>query len=309
MLNKRVEATARHRDGHRFPVELAISRFRHGDRWSFSAFVHDITERKRAEAEREAFIGELEAQHAELERYAYTVSHDLKNPVVTIKNFLGLLEQDTATGDTERMKHDLGRINTAADTMARLLGDLLELSRSGYLINPSDAVSLADLAHEAVALVAGPIAVRGIAVEIAADLPVVLGDRKRLMEVLQSLVDNAVKFIGDQPHPRIEMGAAEAGAEVVCFVRDNGVGIAPEYQETVFGLFNQLDPSVEGSGIGLAVAHRIVKAHGGRMWVESAGRGQGSTFFLALPREVPGAGSAGVSPASGGKAARIIQRA
>ena len=285
LLDQRAETTARHRDGHHFPVELTISSLRQDDRWSFSAFARDITERKRAEAEREALIEELEARNAELERYAYTVSHDLKTPLVTIKGFVGMLEQDAARGHTERLKRDIEYISRAADKMSRLLEDLLELSRIGRLINPSEEASLTDLAREAVELVAGSIAAGDVTVEIASALPVVFGDRVRLLEVLQNLVENAVRFMGDQPEPRVEIGGGQEGEHIVCYVRDNGLGIAPRYHEKIFGLFDRLDQRTEGTGIGLALARRIVEVHGGRIWVESEGEGRGSTFFFTLPSQ------------------------
>jgi len=248
------------------------------------AITRDVTEQKRAEAEREHLIKELEAQNAELERFTYTVSHDLKSPLVTIKGFLGLLEKDALQGKTELMKQDIEHISRAADEMQRLLGDLLELSRIGRLVNPPEAVSLTDLAREAVEQVAGQIAERGVEVEIASEMPVVVGDRVRLLEVLQILIDNAVRYMGDQPAPRIEVEATQEGPDVSITVRDNGIGIAPRFQDKVFGLFERLDAASEGTGIGLALARRIVEVHGGRIWVESEGRGHGARFVFTLPQ-------------------------
>ena len=105
------------------------------------------------------------------------------------------------------------------------------------------------------------------------------------MEVLQNLLDNAAKFMGDQSNPCIEIGqVGEEDGKPIFFVRDNGIGIAPEHHERVFGLFNQLDPKMEGTGVGLALVKRIVKFHGGRVWVESEA-GMGSTFYLTLGKE------------------------
>jgi signal transduction histidine kinase len=97
------------------------------------------------------------------------------------------------------------------------------------------------------------------------------------------LIDNAVKYMGDEPRPKIEIGARQDGDEIVCYVRDNGMGVEPRYHQKVFGLFDQLDPKAEGSGIGLALAKRIVDVHGGRIWVESEGAGHGSTFCFTIP--------------------------
>lgn len=120
--------------------------------------------------------------------------------------------------------------------------------------------------------------------DIVTPLPVVYGDRVRLVEVMQNLIDNAVKFARNQPKPRIEIGAraAEPDGQPVFFVRDNGLGIDPQYHERVFGLFNKLDAQSEGTGVGLALVKRIVEVHGGRIWVESAGEGCGSTFCFTL---------------------------
>ena len=244
----------------------------------------EIVRREQVEAEREAFVQELETKNAELERFTYTVSHDLKSPLVTIKGFLGLLEQDALAGDAERMQRDIAQINTAAEKMQRLLSELLELSRIGHQVNPPEAVSLSELAREAVVLVTGPIKARGIEVEIDPEMPVVYGDRVRLLEVYQNLIENAVKFIGDQKKTRIEIGASQAGDSVVGFVRDNGIGIDPKYHEKIFELFDRLHHDTEGTGIGLALVKRIVEVHGGRVWVESEGREQGSTFCFTLPR-------------------------
>ena len=113
-------------------------------------------------------------------------------------------------------------------------------------------------------------------------MPVVLGDRVRLLQVYQNLIGNAVKFMGDQAEPRVEIGRRQDGTETVFFVRDNGMGIDPKYHDKIFGLFERLDVQVSGTGIGLQLVKRIVEVHGGRVWVESEGQAKGSTFCFTL---------------------------
>jgi signal transduction histidine kinase len=228
----------------------------------------------------------LEDKNAELERFTYTVSHDLKSPLITIRGFLGFLEKDAASGNLDRLRADIARIAEATTRMQRLLDELLELSRIGRMTNPLQEVAFEQIAREAVELVQGRIMARGVQVEIADDLPVVYADRTRLVEAVQNLVDNAVKFTGDQPEPRIVIGVLDAqrAGMPVLFVADNGLGIAPEYHERIFGLFNKLDAKTDGTGVGLALVKRIIDLHGGQIWVESDGAGRGSTFFFTLPR-------------------------
>ncbi|MCP4656314.1 MAG: histidine kinase, partial [bacterium] len=229
-------------------------------------------------------IGELEARNAELARFNYTVSHDLKNPLVTIKNFLGVLRRDTATGQTGRLERDLDRLEAAADTLHRLLEQLFEFSRVGVQANPPEEISMDELVRAALEEIAGPIAERGVEVVVAEQLPVVRGDRVRLLEMARHLLGNAVTYLGDQAMPRIEVGMRDDPSEPVLYVRDNGVGIDPKYHEKIFGLFERLAPEAsEGTGIGLALVKRIVEVHGGRIWVESEGAGRGSTFCFTLP--------------------------
>jgi PAS domain S-box-containing protein len=284
-MRKRVEERMVDREGNQRWIETIKTPIldASGEAIGTVGIARDITERKQAEAEREVLIQELEAKNAELESFSYTASHDLKSPLITIKGFLGFLEQDLLTGNAERMKADLGRIANAADKMEQLLDELLELSRIGRLVNPPERVSFGDLAREAVSMIAGRLAKRGVRVDIALDLPLVYGDRHRLGEVLENLVDNAVKFMGEQPDPRVEIGVRHEGDQAVFYVRDNGVGIDPRYHDRVFGLFEKLDTKSEGSGIGLAIVKRIVEVHGGRIWVESEGPGRGSLFCFTLP--------------------------
>jgi PAS domain S-box-containing protein len=250
--------------------------------------VRDITVRKWAEAEREVLINELEAKNAELERFTYTVSHDLKSPLITIKGFLGFLREDAEKGDTQHLTKDMERISAASDKMQILLNELLELSRIGRLANPSEFIPFEALVNEAMELVQGRIEARGVQIDVQPDLPNVYGDRRRLIEVLQNLIDNAAKFMGDQPKPRIEIGLREHGEDgkPIFFVRDNGIGIAPEYHERIFGLFNKLDAQAEGTGAGLSIVKRIIEVHGGRVWVESEA-GKGATFLFSLWGQKP----------------------
>jgi len=226
---------------------------------------------------------DLAAKNAELERFNYTVSHDLKTPLVTIRGFAGLAGTDLVAGRNEAVRKDLGRIVAAADKMHRLLDDLLELSRIGRVVHPPEDVALGGLVREALELLKSQLERKSLAVEVAPDLPMVRADRRRLLEVLQNLIENAAKFTGTQRRPRIEIGWRMDGAERVFYVRDNGQGIEPRFLERVFGLFEKLDPGGEGTGVGLALVRRIVEAHGGRAWAESAGLGHGATLCFTLP--------------------------
>lgn len=247
------------------------------------SMVRDVTLIKWAFSEREKLISELESKNAELERFVYTVSHDLKSPLVTIVGFLGYLEEDLKQGNEENLRKDVKRIYLAAYRMQELLQDLLELSRVGRVMNPPQEILFEELAKEAIELTEGRLQERGVRTLVNPSLPVVRGDRKRLLELLQNLIDNAAKYMGDQSDPLIEIGQQGfEGKRPILFVRDNGMGVAPEYHENIFGLFNKLNPNSEGTGVGLALARRIAEFHGGRLWIESE-LGKGATFFFTLP--------------------------
>jgi signal transduction histidine kinase len=187
------------------------------------------------------------------------------------------------SGDLDRFRLDSQRIQDAVNKMRLLLGELLELSRIGRMMNPPQSIPFIDLVNDGVGAVQGLINMRGIAVQIQPDLPAVYGDRQRLTEVLQNLIDNAAKFMGDQLNPQIEIGQhGREGGNPVFYVKDNGIGVPQEHYERIFGLFNKLDPNTDGTGIGLALVKRIIEFHGGRIWVESE-EGKGSTFYFSLP--------------------------
>ena len=244
---------------------------------------------------REQAQAELERTNSELARFLYTASHDLKSPLVTVRSFLGYLAQDMETGDSERITKDMDFMHTAIEKMLPLLDDLLEMARIGRVVGLPVHVTFSAVVDDVLAAVAGRITERGITVYVDESELTFYADRIRLVEIWQNLVDNACKFMGDQPAPRIDIGVETRDVETVFFVRDNGDGIDPRHLAKVFELFEQLDTQVEGTGIGLTLIKRIVELHGGRIWVESAGIGQGACFYFTLPGALQTHETAGVT--------------
>jgi len=241
-------------------------------------------ENARLFTERVHLIADLEVQNAELEQFAYTVSHDLRSPLVTIRGFLGYLRHDAESRDMTRFEKDMERVANAVDKMQALLNDLLELSRIGRIINQPENIPFEHIVAETIELLNGPLEKNNVKIIIQENFPHIHGDHARLVEVMQNLISNAAKFMGDQPHPTIEIGTdgLDPEGKAKIFVRDNGIGIEPQYHERIFGLFNRLDPSIDGTGIGLALVKRIIEIHGGRIWIIS-NPGKGATFYFTLP--------------------------
>ena len=231
--------------------------------------------------ERELTNRKLALRQAEAEQFNYAISHELQAPLVTIGGFVGLLEGALESGDYARMTRDLGRIRNATGHMRRVLQELLELSRVGWRIEPTDGLSMRSLAKEARDRLEAKNEPRKPRVVIESDMPAVRADAARMVDVLANLIDNAVKFTPLDRRPDIRIGC-RTGQEAVFYVADNGRGIESHFRDKIFGLFDRLDPTVEGTGIGLALVKRIVEEHGGRIWVESAGIGHGSTFCFTL---------------------------
>lgn len=240
------------------------------------ALLSDITDRMLA---KEALL----AKNAELERFTRAVSHDLKNPLITIRAFLDHLEQDMADNDKDRIKQDLTHIKTAAEKMNALLDELLRLSQVGNVINPFIETPLRELVDEASCLVSGQLEKKNVQLQVAESAVLIYGDRVRLVEVFENLISNAAKFMGEQPEPLVEVGAETKDGTIMCFVHDNGMGIDPRHKDKLFGLFERLNTVIEGTGLGLALVKRIVEVHGGRIWAESEGVGKGTCFWFTLP--------------------------
>ncbi|MET0592619.1 MAG: HAMP domain-containing sensor histidine kinase, partial [Polyangiaceae bacterium] len=280
------EHMARRLDGTHFPVEIRPRLVQIGGKMMRVSAIRDVTRQKEAAAERERLIAELRAKNEEMEQFTHTVSHDLKSPLVTINGFLGHLERDLEEGEIDRVHSDLTRIGSAARKMMHLLDDLVELSRIGRVANSATNVPLGDIVEDALELVLGPLAARQVKVTVAPGLPVVNCDKARLVQVVQNLLENAVKYMGDQKEPHIEIGTRPDPDWVIGFVADNGIGIDPRYATRIFNLFEKLDPRAEGTGLGLALVKRIIEFHRGTIAVESDGA-HGSTFVFRLPMGQP----------------------
>jgi PAS domain S-box-containing protein len=242
----------------------------------------DLTERKRAEEERDRILKALEAKNRELERFTYTVSHDLRSPLVTIQGFTGMLQKDLAQNAREKAETDLQYVSKAATKMDELLRATLQLSRIGRIANPPEDVSFGDIVQDALEQTAGELKATNADVAVAEGFPTVHVDRMRLAEMLVNLIGNSIKYRGEQSPPKIEIGYRVEGQETVFFVKDNGIGIDKSQHEKVFELFYKVDKSSKGTGAGLAIVKRIVEVHGGRIWLESE-PGKGCTVYFTLP--------------------------
>jgi signal transduction histidine kinase len=218
----------------------------------------------------------------EVEQFVYTVSHDLKSPLVTILGFVGVLRENCAAEMPEIMRDSVGRIERAARRMNDLIEGLLEMGRVGRLQARLEPVDVGALCRQLIADNPHRFGKRGFCVCVEGQLGTVVADRARLAEAFDNLLSNAVKYGGGVPDPRITIGSEEVDSEVRFFVRDNGPGIRPEYHQKIFGLFQRLDTQSEGTGLGLAIVAKIMELHGGRAWVESAA-GEGATFWVAFP--------------------------
>lgn len=271
------ESAHRCKGGRMIPVEVNALLVKHQGQPAILAVARDITARKRGEEERERLLAELEAKNRELESFVYTVSHDLKAPLVSLDGFSSALQKEF-----ERGKHYLERIQANVAHMDGLIRDLLELSRVGRVLGPIEEINVATLLTEIQEELAVELGKARAELVVQEPLPAVRADRSRIRQVFANLIDNAIKFRRDERPLRIEVGCQEERSFYRFHVADNGIGIAPQYHEQIFDPFRKLDPETEGLGIGLALVKKIVAHHGGRVWVESK-EGEGATFYFTLP--------------------------
>jgi signal transduction histidine kinase len=225
---------------------------------------------------------DLARKNIEMERFVYTVSHDLRTPLVSVSSLLGLIKQDVQKGDLDRLKNDLRIANESVSKMDGLLLETLELSRIGRVANPPEDESFDRIVREALEQVAERIRYGNVTASVAQDLPKVHVDPPRIVEMLVNLIENSLKYMGDPERPEIEIGSRKDGEETIFFVRDNGIGIDPKEHEKVFGLFYKVDRKSEGTGAGLAIVKRIIEVHGGHIWIESE-LGKGCMVCFTLP--------------------------
>ena len=252
----------------------------------------DITQQKAAERRVVGLNNELirqsqmlQSSNQELESFCYSVSHDLRAPLRAINGYARLLEQEYGNRfDAEGIRY-LHTICNACDRMAHLIDDLLEFSRIGRQTLEHEPVDMQTVVSKVINdVTAGRTA--PLPVIETGDLPSISGDRNMVQQVWLNLIDNAVKYTGGVNSPHINIGAERKGNEVVYSVSDNGIGFDMQYADKLFGVFQRLHASPEypGTGVGLAIAQRIVTRHGGRIWASSE-PGLGTTFSFALPAE------------------------
>jgi signal transduction histidine kinase len=238
----------------------------------------EIKERQRAE---EA----LRNAHEELKSFLDVVAHDLKNPILGIQGFSFLLLKNYQEKLGEKGRNHVHQIEASARQMGRLVSDLLSLSRIGQVAPDLRHVPASEIVKNLSTSLQNRLQENGIKLVVRENLPTIYCDARWIYQVFENLVVNAVKFTGGNKKPKIEIGCKDSGEFHEFYVKDNGIGIDPKYHQKIFEMFQRLKQTEdeEGTGLGLAIVDRIVKNHGGKVWVESE-KGSGATFHFTLPK-------------------------
>jgi PAS domain S-box-containing protein len=276
---------ARRKDGGEFRIELAVSEMKLSGERMFVGVVRDVTERVEHELMRDELIADLQSSNDELDEFAYITSHDLKEPLRGLANNARFLLEDHGEAVPEEARKRLARMQQLCERMEKLINSLLYYSRLGRQEMAIVDADLGEVVRETVELLGSYLEEHGAEVQIAAALPVIRCDRQRVAEVFHNLIVNGVKY-NRSPRKVIEIGARRNGGVNELYVKDNGVGIAPEFHGEVFKIFRQLnaeDRDGEGTGSGLTFVQKIVERHAGRIWLESR-PGSGATFYFTLEK-------------------------
>jgi two-component system, chemotaxis family, sensor kinase Cph1 len=276
------------RAGHIIPVSISVGvvRDRRGRITGMQAVARDITERKRAEEALAQQARELARSNAELEQFAYVASHDLQEPLRMMASFAQLLAKRYRGQLDADADEFIDYIVDGATRMQRLINDLLAYSRVGRRGKEFASITCAAVVEAACANLRASIEESGAVITVD-PLPVIIAEETQFVQLFQNLIGNALKFRGDRP-AQVHIGAERLGDEWLFWVRDNGIGIEDQYAERIFMIFQRLHVRGQypGTGIGLAIAKKIVEHHGGRIWVESK-PGEGSTFYFTVPEKGP----------------------
>ncbi len=282
-------------DGSEFPVEISLSPLETPEGQLVTAAIRDVTDRKEIEREIQDLnmvlqrrATELEVANRELEAFSYSVSHDLRAPLRTIDGFSQALLEDYRDQLPSDAQNFLERVRNAAQRMAKLIDDLLELSRISRIPVERKSIDVSALAQSIAEELQQAEPARRVRFVIQPKLEA-HGDSQLLRIAMQNLMNNAWKFTSKLGEARIEIGKSSADGAPAFFVRDNGAGFDISYANKLFGAFQRLHAVTEfpGTGIGLATVQRIVHKHGGRVWAESV-VDQGATFYFTLqPQEAP----------------------
>lgn len=284
VIGKTLELEARRLDDTTFPIELTVSSFRSETGIIFTAIIRDITPRKEADARLKATLDRLEASNRDLEQFASVASHDLREPLHAVHSYSQLLERRAKERLDESGRTYLSHITEGVERMEQLIDGLLAYSRARNHGLRRKRVALDQVLGHVRQDLAAVIQERQAIIDIG-PLPAVQGDETLLRQALQNLVSNAIKFTPPQQTPRVTVDGARVDDHVEIRVRDEGIGIEPEYREFVFTPFKRLHGrgTYKGTGIGLAIVRRVAERHGGTVHIEDPPSGPGTTFVLRLP--------------------------
>ena len=242
--------------------------------------IQDITERKKTEGQVAAYASRLENTNKELDQFAYIVSHDLKAPLRAISNLSLWIMEDLGTTVSEESAKNLAMLRGRVSRMESLINGILEYSKIGKLRVASEVVDISVLLSDVADLLAPP---AHIILQIDEDMPVIVGPKTMLHQVFSNLIGNAIKY-NDKPEGIVRVSSQDENDRYVFTVEDNGPGIAPEYHEKVFQIFQTLQSrdKFESTGIGLTIVKRIIEDQGGKIWLDST-PGKGSRFIFSWP--------------------------
>lgn len=241
----------------------------------FISVRHDDTELERAQQR-------LRSKNAELEELVYTVSHDLKNPLVTITGYITYLDRCITSGDIPQARAHADRIRRASVRMRQTIDDILRLCRVGIARTTLAEIDIDPVYRGVIEQFIPTLTARGIRMRTAFAAPSLRADPEQLAHVLQNLIGNAIAYGCGVDEPTITVGTERRGIGVCLSVADQGAGIDPRFHERIFRAFTRLHTDVEGTGLGLAIVRRIAEAHGGSAWIDST-PGQGACFNLMFP--------------------------